>query len=483
MADYGLTSQGPNIKRLDVILDEMHDELSEAWGVNTRQNPESFLNNLLTAVADKIAELWELGEDVYYSQYPASAEGVSLDNVAQLGGVTRETAAKSYYPIHCTGVDGTTLTAGTIIASTTKPTTQLSIMEDRQITRSAFNRAVIVIAYAAESETYTVAINGTVYSYVSASDDKLAILNGLAESITETGFTITVDNEALTLTISANDVTSTNVLVLSETLTTESVTSIITFGTVETGDILLPEGVITSIVKADAGLLAVNNICAYIAGHDEESDTSLRQSYANKIFNRSSNMLESIRSAILNNVQGVISVAPYENMTNATDSYGRPPHSIEIVVDGGDSQEIAQQILANKAGGISSYGDTAVVLNGEYDEDITICFSRPQNVYVWFRIGITLNKSEALPPNYASLIREVVLEKIEGLTSGDDVIPQQFISELFAACTGLSYIDIRLYSTTSSTDTPTEYNDRIANISVRQHVVTSEAMIEVEIDG
>lgn len=28
MADYGLTPQGPNIKRLDVILEEMHSGLS-----------------------------------------------------------------------------------------------------------------------------------------------------------------------------------------------------------------------------------------------------------------------------------------------------------------------------------------------------------------------------------------------------------------------------------------------------------------------
>ena len=97
MADYGLTPQGPNIKRLDVILEEMHSGLSEKWGVNTRQNPESLLNHLLTNVADAIADLWEFGEAVYFSQYPATAEGRSLDNAAQYGGSTREAAAKSYY--------------------------------------------------------------------------------------------------------------------------------------------------------------------------------------------------------------------------------------------------------------------------------------------------------------------------------------------------------------------------------------------------
>lgn len=322
MNEYGLTPNGPNIKRLDVILDEMHTDLSKRWGVNTRQNPESFINHLLTDVADQIAQLWELGEDVYHSQYPSSAEGRSLDNAAQYGGSTREAAAKSYYPIHCTGRDGTKLAAGTMISSTMNPTTQLTITDTREITRSAFNKAAIKISSLGTGDVYTVAINGAVYSYAPTDPGTVAILKGMAEAIKDEDFTVTVDEENELLRIEAKDITSTNVLVLSENLTTDTVTTIITFGTVETGDILLPEGVITNIVKADAGLLSVANLCTYIAGRDEETDTEFRQSYADKIFNRSSMMLESIRSAILNNVQGVTSVAPYENPTHEWDEYG-----------------------------------------------------------------------------------------------------------------------------------------------------------------
>ena len=162
MADYGLTPQGPNIKRLDVILEEMHSGLSEKWGVNTRQNPESLLNHLLTNVADAIADLWEFGEAVYFSQYPATAEGRSLDNAAQYGGSTREAAAKSYYPIHCTGKDGTKLAAGTRISSATNPTTYLSITDAREISRTSFNRACIKIASLGTESVYTVAINGEI---------------------------------------------------------------------------------------------------------------------------------------------------------------------------------------------------------------------------------------------------------------------------------------------------------------------------------
>lgn len=483
MSTYGITPEGPNIKRLDTILDEMHDDLSEEWGVNTRQNPQSFLNHLLTNVADQFADAWEFGLDIYHSHYPSTAEGVSLDNAAQYGGSTRETAEKSYYPIHCTGRDGTTLAAGTMISSTMNPTTQLTITDTRQITRSAFNRADIKVAALGAGDVYTVAINGAVYSFSPKELDAVSILNGLADVIKDDDFTESVDEENELLHIEAKDVTSTNVLVLSENLTTDTVTSIITFGTAETGDVLLPDGVITNIVKADAGLLSVVNRCSYIAGRQEETDAELRQSYADKIFNRSSMMLESIKSAILQNVQGVTSVAPYENPSHEWDEYGRPPHSIEIVVDGGDSTEIAKQILEKKAGGINTFGDVEVVLPGAYDEDITIRFNRPTVIYTWFHLGITLHRNEAIPPNYVDLLREVVLENMNALNAGEDVVPQEFVSELYKACSGISYIDVKLFAASDSGQEPTEYPDRSVYITARQRAYTSEDMIEVEIDG
>lgn len=60
MSDYGVTPTGFVPKRLDTIIDEIHTDLSEKWGVNTRQNPQSFLNVLITNFADRIAELWEV---------------------------------------------------------------------------------------------------------------------------------------------------------------------------------------------------------------------------------------------------------------------------------------------------------------------------------------------------------------------------------------------------------------------------------------
>lgn len=349
MAKYGLTPQGPNPKRLDVILEDMHSKMTERLGVNTRQNPQSLLNHTLTNVADEIAELWEFGVDVYHSQYTSSATGVSLDYAAQFGGSTREMAAKSYYSILCTGLDGTTIPAGTVIASDTNPATSLTATADATITRSAFNKATVILASPAATTALGVALNGNLYTITPDPKQSTSeALEALGTAITDKDFHVTVIND--TIVIEAVDETSSNTLVLSENLTTASVGSIVTFETAEPGDIFIPNGVITKITKAVPGMESVVNVGSYVAGQLAESDVEFRKSYTNKIYNRSSAMLESIKSAILKNVQGVVSVAPYENCTNEVDSAGRWPHSIEVVVEGGDATEIAQQILNTKAG-------------------------------------------------------------------------------------------------------------------------------------
>lgn len=80
MTEYGITDKGFEIKRLDEILEELHSELSGKFGFNTRLDPQSFLNVLITTYGGQISELWEVAQASYYAKYPSTAEGVSLDN-------------------------------------------------------------------------------------------------------------------------------------------------------------------------------------------------------------------------------------------------------------------------------------------------------------------------------------------------------------------------------------------------------------------
>lgn len=483
MSEFGVTPSGVNIKRLDTILKEIHGDLSEGFGFNTQQDPQSLLAVLVTDFGDKIAELWEFGKQIYDSVNINSAEGISLDYVAQLGGAVRNMAAKSYYPVHCTGLDGTVLSAGTMIASNTNPVTQLTLSSAKTITRAACNQAVIKLANDSPAGEYSIAINGIVYRYVAQAGDTAAnVLEGLAAKVTDTDFTASADTAAGVLSINAVDPATNYPVTLSEGLTTVNITSVITFGTEEYGDIVLPNGTITRIVQADSGLMAVNNRCGYVAGRKRETDVEFRANYASRIFARSSRMARSIESAILANVQGVSAVSCYENSGNTVDDAGRPPHSIEVIVAGGDAAEIAQQILNSKAAGIQTFGSVEIEVPDAYGGSIAVRFNRPAYVYCWFRVNLTLSTNEALPPNYVELIEAVIKEKMAALIAGTNVTPQRWLSDLYTVCSGIDYIDITVYKTTNSEDVPTDssaYTMRSVSIEERQKAVTDSGRIEV----
>lgn len=484
MPEYGVTKTGVNIKRLDTIMEEIHDDLSEGWGVNTRLNPKSKLNVLVTNFSDKIAELWEFGKGIYDAMYPSSAEGINLDNAAQYGGSVRLSSAPSFYRILCTGIDGTYLPAGTIIASDTNPSVSLTLLSQGLITRTAFSKAIIKVTAPDVSGNLTIALNGKTHSAtVEKGATPYDAITSIASAIDDDDFVIEVDHEAALLTISAKDEASSNTLVLPETLTTESVSSVIIFATSEIGDILLPNGAISKVVKSVAGLESVVNVGSYIAGRKTETDKEFRVSYADRIFNRSSRMVGSIKSAIIDKVQGVRSVAVYENDTDSVDAMGRWPHSVEAVVDGGDAMEIATQILNVKAGGINTFGSVVVDIPGEYGENIPIRFNRPTYLPVWFRVGIVLSKTEPLATNYVDIIKDVILDEMDKVGTGDSVAPQRSMTgAICRSIAGIDYVDISM-AVQDGEEAPTKFDMRIVTVSERECAVASANRVEVVIDG
>lgn len=488
MPEYGITETGLRIKRFDTILSEINAFQTEGFGVQVGANTRSFLNTLNTSVADKIAELWELGADIYHNLSPMSAEGAALDNAVQFGGNSREKARSTYYPIHCECTEGITLDEETLIESDTNPAIKFLSAEERTISRSSFNKAKVKVVSTQPGEAYTVALNGTLYSYTcKAQDGPEAILGGLRDLILADeaeAFTASVDGENVLLVIEAADVESENSMLLTDNLTTESVTAIISFASEEPGEVSLPNGAITKIVTAPTGFLSCTNLCGYVAGRLLETDVELRQSYVDKIFSRSSRMTDSIRSAILANCAGVTAAQVYENRTNETDSEGRPPHSVEAVVDGGSNSDIAEQILATVSAGITTYGSVSVDVPGEDDDMIEVCFNRPTYIYCWFKVTLTISKASAVPANYAELVETAIVDAMSQVENGEDVVPQQqFLPAIYEQVPGISYIDVAIYTTTSASEgQPSSYPLRSVEITNRQRAMTSSTRIEVALD-
>ena len=183
MQDYGVTDKGFVLKRMDTILEQIHADLSEGFGFDTRLTGASFLNTLIMTFAGQIADLWEIAQDTYYSKSPSTAEGVNLDNAVQYGGIRRAASRQTGYPLHCTGDDGTLVRKGVIVATDTMPEIRLYSASDFKITRENSNAISIKVAAVEKDAVYSVSINGEQFSYSNADGNEKNILEGIAGKI------------------------------------------------------------------------------------------------------------------------------------------------------------------------------------------------------------------------------------------------------------------------------------------------------------
>lgn len=480
MQEHGVTDKGFVLKRMDTILEEIHADLTAGFGFDTGLHESSWLNVLVTTFAGQIADLWETAQDSYYAKYPATATGLNLDHAVQYGGIRRKSSRQTSYPLHCTGDDGTQVPAGTVVAADTKPETRLYAVRGFTISRDGFNGVSIKVAAAQAGEVYSLAVNGGRYSFSSTDASELSILEGLKEAVTDADYAVSVDAENLILRIEDRVKARSSVLVLSNNLTTESVTSIAHFNTEAYGAVTLPHGIVKKMVTNVAGFTGVTNMLAPVYGRMQENDIELRQAYIAKSALRSNTMIDSICSELLNNVAGIETASGYENYTDQTDARGLAPHSIEIVAEGGDNVEIAHAILKRKAGGIQTNGKIVVDVPGLYGDTIPIRFNRPEYLYTFLKVVLHGNLGE-IPANYAVLAKDSVLTDTKSMKAGDDLLAQLLHRGIYNAVAGITYVEITAAYSSDSTYVPTGGDYVHTNIiaSMRQKVLVDGTRIEV----
>lgn len=477
MSDYGITKKGFVLKRLDRILDEIHSELSTGFKINTRTHESTFLNCLITTFANQIAELWEMGQESYYSKYPATASGISLDNAVQYSGIKRKSKTKTVYPLHCSGVDGTIIPEGTVVSTKTNPEIRLKAIKSFKISRDKCTSVDIKTAIT-EKGIYAVTINGVKYSYVSKNGDTKEILGGLKNVIKNSNFKVYVNDEMLSIkNVSSSDQFK---ISLSENLTTEKVTVIASFETFDYGRVFIPNGLVVKIITNVPGLISVINRCSPIYGREQQTDIELRHDYLRKCSINSNSMIESIIAEILSNVSNVKTVLGYENFLNEIDERGLPPHSIEIIVDGGNDEEIGRAILRKKAGGIQTYGNVSVNVSGFFGNFIPVKFTRPENVYVWLKIVLHGDENK-LNQNYKNLIVNEFIKKCENVDIGEDLFIQKIANKFYDFVNGLTFVDISSVTSSYVNFSPKDSDFKSGNIYVteRQKIKVYESMIEV----
>lgn len=127
----GLTSSGFVKKTQQDCKTDIETLLKNAFGTGINLQAPSVLAVFVGIVSAKLAELWDAGEDVYNSQYPDTAAGVSLDNVSAITGTEREGAKYSLASgVTLTGTPFTTIAAGKQLSVSGNPQAKFQLLAD-----------------------------------------------------------------------------------------------------------------------------------------------------------------------------------------------------------------------------------------------------------------------------------------------------------------------------------------------------------------
>lgn len=191
---------------------------------------------------------------------------------------------------------------------------------------------------------------------------------------------------------------------------------------VETGPLPALSGSDWTIQTPVTGWTGVTNALDADVGRSAESDEALRQRVRSN-FVAAGAPSDGIRGAIAR-LADVDEVIVAQNVTSAVDAEGRPPHSFEAIVRGGDDDAIAQAIWNTKPHGIEAYsesgdsGTATTVLGGTE----VVPFTRPTEIPVWIEADVEIDPAR-YPVDGDALVAAEILAHEAVLTMGVDVVP------------------------------------------------------------
>ena len=426
----GVENTGFVLKRLPEILLKLQQEAAELFqdlvqpGEVVDVSTSSALGRLIALVSPSDADLWEAAQEVYAAFDPNSAVGIALDNLVAYAAITRIEETFTTSPLLFAGDNGTFITAGsTVNSSITGEDFNTTIGVG--LTPDSASGITVSIVSVADSTDYTITYAGSVNTQSITINSGVAattasILAALQAEILSGHPTLVSSVVGTTLVIDRVDVFQSVTFSVTANLGITKVRKIGEGVAVNSGPIAQQANTITSITTPILGWDSVTNPIAATEGNLRETDEELRLRFRNSKFERATNTLDAVYSALIG-VTGVEQVILYENDTDAVDGNGVPAHSFLPIVVGGTSVDIANVIWRNKPIGILSDGNTTVSINDIQGFPHDISFERPNPVVL--HINMTLTTDALFPVNGEDQIKAAIVQYFtDNFGIGNDVI-------------------------------------------------------------
>jgi uncharacterized phage protein gp47/JayE len=439
----GLSREGLEIKTQDEVLNDNRiraanlfaDQVPAGDIVDVSDN--STLGRLIGVVSPSEASMWEAIQQVYNSFNPATAIGVSLDNIVSLSGIARLVAQPTRAQVILEG--STNITVSSPLGKAYSSTTQrvFSILNPVLLSPTGASGIGIAVTNVQNltDYTFTYTVDGVNFIdavYTSDADaTSTEILDGLkAEIDFSLGGVFTTYYQDGRLFITRTDPFQIANFSVSINLAIQKVRKLAIVVDDIVGEFPQQAMAIDTISVPIAGWDSIINPIAATTGRLVETDPELRERFRNSKFFQSQNILEALIDA-LRNVDGVTDVVVYENDTDVTDLNGVPRHSFLPIVLGGLPSDIGQTIWENKPTGIPSVGDTTIQVADSQGFLHSISYKRPTEVPIY--ITVSISDAGGIAGDAQAQIRQNIETYGEdNYFIGDDVIYSRFYTPINA---------------------------------------------------
>lgn len=185
------------------------------------------------------------------------------------------------------------------------------------------------------------------------------------------------------------------------------------------GAILALSNTITTIGKPTRGWKGVNNPATSSLGMPVELDSKLRQRQALSVAIPSQSKTDSIKGGLFS-LAGVSRCKTYENDSDRVNDLGMPPHTLCVVVSGGDANEIADLMRVKKSLGCGWFGNVNVPVTNVFGDEVTVAIYRPNIRNIAFKLNVV--GSSEYTKEIENTIKQNLADYVNQLDIGDRIM-------------------------------------------------------------
>ena len=422
-------------------------------------NPKSFINQLNQIEAAGLTRLYELAEQIQAESSVLTATGNNLERIGlEFFGISRIRPAFTKIQQQVIAPLGTTIPNQTRFTGT-DPSVVFVLQETKVVSYDSITRASFTINQV-NGESYQFSINGksynsgpiTIISYDSAAQAMQAAYD--ADPIINVNFNIDVlfdggvpsDRTEITTDIPVNFQLLSPITLIKTydgAQGTQPVEYWLEVESLVEGDVIPTLNSLNRAAPPITNLTSTTNPNpATSIGNDAEEQEVYRARLLSTRQTAGLATPEAIKNAILQ-VEGVSFASIIENETGVEDTLnGIGPYGFKAIVQGGDQSDIARAIAVSKGAATPTFGDITELYTDSEGSTQNIKFSRPTIIYVAARVRYNKYDEELFPITGEQTIAEKIIEVVNDLGIGEDLIPDRFYGALYSAVSGLGNMDI-----------------------------------------